>query len=447
MVEAGETVYGTTTGVNVQKTSPAPTGGEAKLAQAAGNAGRWGAHAAHYEPGVCRAAWAILLNGFATGSSSVTPYLADQMILWLNMAWDKSKKLHALLPAVETETSLSFADTVAPSVLQFETLGKYEVVGEEAVRRDYDFASGEILALLSNNAFTFAEAAVTVEKCKAMLELIQVATALDMEADKANPFIVGEAAEEVAQWSEKKAVIQRLRDLLKNSNIFVQPPSSIHPYVSLRASPDILGTAWEALKKATGVLEELINSHQSNPAVVGPWNMAGQSCGKVGPVAHFDTTRLFCTLSSLQQAMGMVALSLGERTQYRINADGWKVPELPGRRLLVWNEASVRGCLAPAQALHPSLARMSSCGGYDWAAPTAQLCSALAQLTQALAKVTVVNMAVSCAVIEDNMGDQAVSLLGSGCKDIFQRVQAHSFSSIKDTEVFSFQNLFESLRL
>ena len=38
-VMAGETVYGTTTGVNVLKCSPAPTG-KAKLAQAAGNAGR-----------------------------------------------------------------------------------------------------------------------------------------------------------------------------------------------------------------------------------------------------------------------------------------------------------------------------------------------------------------------------------------------------------------------
>ena len=127
--------------------------------------------------------------------------------------------------------------------------------------------------------------------------MIEIATALDTEAEEANPFIIGIEAEEVAQWSQKKEVIQRLRPILNKSKIFVQSPSSIHPYVSLGAYPDFLAIAWEALTQTTCVLEEHINSHQSNPAVVGPWN-SSSTADQIGPVAQFDTTRLFCSLSS-----------------------------------------------------------------------------------------------------------------------------------------------------
>jgi histidine ammonia-lyase len=348
---------------------------------------------------------------------------------------------------LKKKTSLSFADTVAPSVLQFETLAKYEIIDNDTVlERAYDFASGEILALLSNNAFTLAEAVVTVDKFKTILQLIEVSTALDMEAEQANPFIVSKEAEEVAQWSFKKEVIKRLRDLLGNSNIFVQTPSSLHPYVSLRASPDHLATAWEALTNSECVLEQLINSHQSNPAIVGPWNSNCTSV-KIGPVAHFDTTRLFCSLSSLQQAMGCLAVSIGQRTQYRINADGMSVPALPNRRMLVWGEASVRDCIMASQAVPPAMGRMNSCGGYDWAAPSAHVCASLSQLYESLVRVLGVNLVVASAVIMQKMGDKAQELLGDGCKEIFQRVQASSFTNLEDTEQFSFEKLFESLEL
>ena len=445
-VKSGQEVYGTTTGLNVLKSSPAPEG-QAKLAQAAGNAGRWGKFVDHYEPGVCRVAWAILANGFAKGTTVVTPYLVDQILLWLNVAWNKNSNLNALLPQVEKKTSLSFADTVAPSLLQFETLAKYEIVGEETLlKRNYDFATGEILALLSNNSFTLAEAIVTVDKFENILPLLEIGTALDLEAEKANPFIVGMEAEEVAQWPVKKEVIRRLRALLNNSNIFVQTPSSIHPYVSLRASTDLLATAWEALANTKGVLEQLINSHQSNPVIVGPWN-SNSSSVKIGPVAQFDTTRLFWSLSSLQQAMGCLAVSVGQRSQYRINTDGFSVPQLFNRRMLVFQEASVRDCIVASQVVSPAVGRMNSVGGYDWAAPSAQTCACLSQLYEGLVRVLGVNLVVSSAVIQHKMGVKADEMIGDGCKEMFGVVQAASFCSLEDTEQFSFEKLFENLGL
>ena len=128
----------------------------------------------------------------------------------------------------------------------------------------------------------------------------------------------------------------------------------IHPYVFHRASTDILGTAKEALENTKQVLEDLINSHQGNTVAVGPWN-SDVSKPKIGPVAQFDTTRLFWSLSSLQQAMGCLAVSLGQRTLYRINTDGFNIPQFLTRRMLIFQEASLRDCMVSSQASQDSL--------------------------------------------------------------------------------------------
>ena len=61
--------------------------------------------------------------------------------------------------------------------------------------------------------------------------------------------------------------------------------------------------------------------------------------------------------------------------------------------------------------------------------------------------VLVVNLVVSSSVIEQKMVDKALESIGYGCNEMYQRVQASSFSSLKDTEIFSFENMFECLRL
>ena len=136
-----------------------------------------------------------------------------------------------------------------------------------------------------------------------------------------------------------------------------------------------------------------------------------------------------------------------KRTQYRINADEMSVSSLPNRRMLVWGEASVRDCIMASQAVPPAMSRMNSCGGYDWAAPSAHVCACLSQLQGSLGRVLVVNLIVSSAVIQLKMGYKAQELLGDGCKQIFQQVQASSFTNLGDTEQFSFETLFESLEL
>jgi len=445
-IKSGETVYGTNTNVSALKSAPAPSG-RGTNAQAAGYAGTWDKYVEHYDTQVCRVAWVILVSGFAKGTTVVTLNLVKQIMRWLNMAWNKNNKIYNLLPRIEKGSSVGFADVIAPTRLHVETLAKYQIVSEDkAVEKEYEFASGEVLALLSNNCFTLAEAVVTVNQIEETLKIIEVGTALDMEAEEANLFIISEAAQHVAQWDAKKKVIERLRSLLGGSELFKKPPSSIHPYVSLRASTDILGTAWEAIENTKHVLEELINAHQSNPVVVGPWN-SKSSDTKIGPVAQFDSTRLFWGLSNLQQAIGCLTVSLGQRTLYRINKDGFNIPQFFTRRMLIYNEAALRDSMVSAQVLSPAMCRMNGFHDYDWAGPAAQACSSLAKLVQDLKRVVAVNLVISCAVVEYKQGDKAGAQIGEGCREVFSKVQEASFDKLPETEPFSFKNLFDSIKL
>lgn len=66
----------------------------------------------------------------------------------------------------------------------------------------------------------------------------------------------------------------------------------------------LAATCQEALDKAVSVVLEQINIHQINPVLSGDWlNDPDYEDGtSVNPTCNFDTTRIFCALSYLQQA-------------------------------------------------------------------------------------------------------------------------------------------------
>jgi histidine ammonia-lyase len=139
-----------------------------------------------------------------------------------------------------------------------------------------------------------AEMLLSLVKLEGILDTCEEAAAMDIEAERSTPFIVSKAAKEIAQWQERKDVINRMRLYLEGSKVWVDKPSSIHPFCTLRASPDIIANTWEVLNNAKKVLHDMINGHQGNPGVVWFWNSDEVNGIHIGPVCSFDSTRLFC---------------------------------------------------------------------------------------------------------------------------------------------------------
>ena len=383
-VAEGAQVYGTTTRTGPEKGRPAGVTSEFQREVAAGYGGAWDDGGPAFSRGVCRAAWTILLNQLANGTNIASLELAEEMVAWLNAAWDRTNPHYAFLAGqIEKGASISYADLTAPMQLLQATICRKRLnptsPREDDENDGYCFKPGEALVMGSSNCFTMAEAAISLKKVERLLSLCELATGLDIEAERSTPFIVGQAAEEIAQWTEKRDVIRRIRSLLRGSNVWSDTPSSIHPFVTLRAAPDILGAAWEALAGAKRIITSMANGHQGNPVMVGPWNSSLDHV-EVGPVCSFDSTRLFLAFSGVQQAMSCLAVSLAQRGEHLITLNGASESQLFSRRFEVYLEASLRDSLRAGSSIPPAVGRINAAAGYDWAAPAAQAADQLSEV-------------------------------------------------------------------
>ena len=91
-------------------------------------------------------------------------------------------------------------------------------------------AAGEALVLVDNNAFSTGLAALAVADCETLLDALDVAGALDLEAFAANPGLVDEAVADARPHPGLRSTIARLRALLEGSYLWdgaaAKPPGS-----------------------------------------------------------------------------------------------------------------------------------------------------------------------------------------------------------------------------
>ena len=220
-ISKGTAIYGTTTRTGPEKGRSVPQGQEFQKEVAAGYGGRWGTDVEYFPTGTCRVGWVILLNQFAQGSTIISPELSIELCAWINTAFNTDSYYHSFLPKVEKNASISYADLTAPMQLMLDTLAKHSITeeGDGDKHTGYKFKPGEVLALGSSNSFTMAEMLLSIAKLENILKTCEEAAAMDIEAERSTPFIVSKAAEEIAQWTEKKDVIASMRDHLKDSKI------------------------------------------------------------------------------------------------------------------------------------------------------------------------------------------------------------------------------------
>jgi len=417
------------------------SGSSFQLEVVAGYGGSWNDNGSGFSRGVCRAAWTILLNQFANGTNIISLELAEEMVMWLNGAWDRTNPLFHYIDKIEKGASISYADLTAPMQLLMSTIAKKSLCNENVGEEEgYKFKPGEALVMGSSNCFTMAEAAISLNKIERLLSLSELSAGLDIEAERSTPFIVSKAAEDIAQWIEKKEVIRRIRSQLKGSNIWTDNPSSIHPYVTLRAAPDILATAWEALGNAKRVVGEMANGHQGNPVMVGPWNSTLEHV-EVGPVCSFDSTRLFISFSNVQQAMSCLAVSIAQRGEHLLTNNGSQETQLFSRRFEVYLESSLREALRSGSVIPPAVGRMNCAAGYDWAAPAAQAADQLSQMAVSMKRLVGVNLLISCAVINIKLGFNPP--IGSGLQDLYFNIHNNSFHHLTALQPFSFKGILK----
>jgi histidine ammonia-lyase len=239
-------------------------------------------------PPVVRAAMVCLVNGFAKGAAGVRPELAEMLVHALN---------RGLVPAVRSLGSVGQAD-----------LGPLADLADGLVRETgFVLADNEGLALINNNAFSTAWAAVAELAAEQLLGEAEVAAALDLEAFAANLSILHPVVTEVRPHPGTVAAIRRLRALLAGSSL-LEPGNArnLQDPLTFRSIPQILGAAGDALGYARTTIETELNSAQGNPAVV----LAERRIVSVG---NLDIVPVAAALDFARIALATVVTCAAER--------------------------------------------------------------------------------------------------------------------------------------
>jgi len=241
---------------------------------------------------VVRGAMLCLANSYATGVTGVRPELAEMIVTLLN---------EGFAPTVRRLGSIGQGD-----------LGPMADLAHGLITRSgFEVAENEGLALVSSNAFTTAWACLATADAEALLAVLDVAGALDLEAFGANLACLHPVIEQIRPFPGLAATLDRLRLLLAGSYLW-QPGAArfLQDPLTFRCLPQIHGAARDALGYVMNILQIELNSSQSNPVVVVP---AGNEQGRIVSVGNFDIGQLAAALDFLRIALAPVVTSANER--------------------------------------------------------------------------------------------------------------------------------------
>ena len=237
---------------------------------------------------VVRATMVRLANLFASGTPGVRPELADLVVDALN---DQRTPEVRLLGSIGLADLAPLADLahglIEPSVLEL--------------------APGEGLAFVDNNAFSTAMAALALWDLGRLVDTLDVAGALDLEAFRANLSILDPAVAEARPYPGLRDSLERLRALLQGSALWNEErPRNLQDPLSFRCLPQLHGAMRDGLTFAGVQLEIELNAAQGNPLV-------DSASGAVHSVGNFDVLPLAAAIDHVRILLASVLTSAGER--------------------------------------------------------------------------------------------------------------------------------------
>jgi len=237
---------------------------------------------------VVRATMVRLANLFASGTPGVRPELAAALVDALND--DRT-------PAVRLLGSIGLADLAPLADLAH---GLLDPSGLE-------LAAGEGLALVDNNAFSTGMAALALWDLGRLVDTLDVAGALDLEAFRANLSTLVPAVAQARPYPGLRDSLERLRALLGGSALWdEESPRNLQDPLSFRCLPQLHGAMRDGLAFAGVQLEIELNAAQGNPLV-------DVASGAVHSVGNFDVLPLAAAIDHVRILLASVLTSAGER--------------------------------------------------------------------------------------------------------------------------------------
>jgi histidine ammonia-lyase len=216
---------------------------------------------------------------------------------------------HGPLPTVRLLGSFGQADLPANADLAHGLLGDLELEAKEG------------LALLSNNAFSTALAALAFTGARRLLDSLDVAAALDLEALGANAGLLHEEVGQQRPFPGLQEALDRLRGLLAGSYLWERSAArELQDPLTFRSIPQVHGAARDTFAFAARQIAVELNASQENPLVLVRED-------RVISQANFDILPLAQALDFVRIALAAVLMCASERTVKLLQAPLTGLPE------------------------------------------------------------------------------------------------------------------------
>jgi histidine ammonia-lyase len=298
-LEDGAAVYGLTTGVGVRKRTRVDPAGQADFNRRLILEHRVG----QGDPAptdVVRAQLLVLTNGLTRGTAGVRLELVERLVTALN---DEPP------PVVRSLGSIGMADLPANADLAHAVLG------------DLSLAAKEGIALLDHNAYSTALSVLALADARRLLDTLDVAAGLDLEALAANLTLLHPAIGRHRPFPGLQAALQRLTALLTGSYLWAEDAAlNLQDPLSFRCVPHVHGAALDGLAFAQSQLAIELNASQENPLVL-------VEEGAIISVGNFDVLPLAAALDFARIALAPVLTSASERTVKLLQSPITGLPE------------------------------------------------------------------------------------------------------------------------
>ena len=241
-----------------------------------------------------------LANALAHGSTVARPELAEHLVARLN---------DDRLPDVRRLGSVGLGD-----------LGPLADLAS-GLLEDFELARGEAIVLLNQNAFSTGWAALAVSDALVLLDALDVAGALDLEAFGSADGLVAAALAELRPYPGLQETLRRVGSLLQGSE---RPRRNLQDPVVFRTIPGNHGAARDAFGFVERQLAIELNAAQTNPIVTRD--------GRVVSVGAFEIVPLATSLDLARLALAPVLSSATERAVKLLTAPLTDLPEGLGVR-------------------------------------------------------------------------------------------------------------------
>lgn len=296
-IAAGSPAYGVTTGVGMRKAFQVSGDGHDRLLIRQHVIAQ-GPEAAR---DIVRATTLRVANALASATTGARPALAQHIVAALNAD---------TLPAVRLLGSPGQADLAPLADLA------------DGLLADFDIEQGEAIALLNQNAFATALAALALHDALVLLDGLDVAAALDYEAFAANRDALHPAIAVTRPSPGLESTRSRMVALLDGSELV---PRSLQEPLSFRTIPQVHGAAHDALDFVRRQVALDLNAMQSNPLVL-------LDEGRIISVGNFDVQSLATALDLARLALAPPLTTAAERTVKLLQATKTGLPEGLGAR-------------------------------------------------------------------------------------------------------------------